>query len=128
MRVEVFRIAEFISREVVKVELAIVRDKELHTRGWTEFQRIGTVIVDVVRSQETGRELDPPIGSVRQTRPPYSKGLLAHIRVVEVVEMDESGQVGYNLVMRRNVEAKLAGKVVVLRAQTHRDGEAQQEQ
>jgi len=128
MRVEVFRVAEFISGEVVNVELAIVRDEELHTRVWTQFQRIGTIIVVVVRSDQATRELDPPIGSVRQTRPSYSKGLLAQIRIVEVVEMDESGQVGYDLVMRRNVEAKLVGKIIVLRAQTHWDGEAQQEQ
>src|SRR6266481_297763 len=74
MRVEVFRIAELISGEIVKVELAIVRDKELHTSGWTEFQRIGTVIVDVVRSQETGRDLEPAIGGVCQTGPLYWKG------------------------------------------------------
>ena len=126
--VEVLRIAEFISGEVVNVELAVVRDKELHTRVWTEFQRVGTIIVVVVRSQKTGRELEPAIGSVCQTGPLYSKGLFAQVRIVEVVEMNESDQVSYNLVMRRNVEAKLAGKVVVLRAQTHWDGEAQQEQ
>src|SRR6266481_5601555 len=128
MRVEVFRIAELISGEIVKVELAIVRDKELHTSGWTEFQRIGTVIVDVVRSQETGRDLEPAIGGVCQTGPLYSKGLLAQVRVVEVFEMGGAGQVGQDVVMHRNVETKLIGKVVVLRAQMHCDGEAQQEQ
>src|SRR5260370_5348232 len=124
--VEVLRIAEFISGEVVNVELAVVRDEELHARVWTDFQRIGTIIVVVVRSQKTGRELEPVIGSVCQSGPLYSKGLLAQARVVEVFEMNGPGQVGHDVVMRRDVKTKLAGQVVVLRAQTHWDGEAQQ--
>jgi hypothetical protein len=128
VRVKVLGIAEFVAGKVIEVNFGVVGDENLYAGRRTEFERVGAVMIVGIGSEQAAGELQPAFGRVYETGPTQLIGSVGRVGVIEIVKLNEPGQVGYDFVMRRKVEAKLIGEVVVSRAQAHRDSETQQEQ